>query len=161
MRSGWFVLNARDAPWLDGEGRSAVCLFEGADRWPQLGVNIGVVRPGDAMAMYHRETNQEGFLVLHGSCTLVVEGEERELRQWDYFHCPAGTAHTIVGTGSEPCIVVAVGARRDDDWGTYVANDVAARHGASVERDTADAEEAYAGVAPHDVVAYQEGWLPE
>ena len=30
--------------------------------------------------------------MLSGECVLIVEDEERQLRQWDYFHCPAGTA---------------------------------------------------------------------
>jgi len=41
----------------------------------------------------------------------------------------------------------------------YVANDVARKHGVSVERDTADNREAYAGYE-WKWVDYQDGWLP-
>ena len=33
--------------------------------------------PGEPMAMYHWETDQEDFLVLSGEPLLIVEGEER------------------------------------------------------------------------------------
>jgi quercetin dioxygenase-like cupin family protein len=33
------------------------------------------------MAMYHRENGQEAFLVLAGSCVLIVEDEERPLKR--------------------------------------------------------------------------------
>jgi Cupin domain len=87
---GWFVLNARDAPWFQGEGVSASCEFEGKTEFPQIGFFIRVLGPGEPMAMYHWEADQEDFLVLSGEALLVVEGEERPLRQWDFFHCPAG-----------------------------------------------------------------------
>jgi quercetin dioxygenase-like cupin family protein len=51
---------------------------------------------------------QEGFLVLSGECTLIVEEEERPLRQWDYFHCPADTRHVIVGAGDGPCAILMI-----------------------------------------------------
>jgi quercetin dioxygenase-like cupin family protein len=63
------------------------------------------------MSMYHRENGQEGFLVLAGTCLLIVEGQERKLEAWDFFHCPPETEHTIVGAGRGPAVVLAVGAR--------------------------------------------------
>src|SRR5688500_16430387 len=97
---GWFVLNAREARWRHGPGRGAICWFEGhPPESPQLGVNLTVLDPGQPMAMYHWEADQEDFLVLSGEALLIVEGEERPLRQWDFVHCPAGTKHVIVGAG--------------------------------------------------------------
>jgi uncharacterized cupin superfamily protein len=160
---GWFVLNARDARWLDGDlGR--YCAFEGdgATRFPQLGVNLNVLQPGEPMTMYHRENAQEGFLVLAGECVLVVEGDERPLRRWDFFHCPAGVAHAIVGAGEGPSLVLAVGARRaDGDSGVvYPADPVAQRLGAGVSAETSSPKEAYARFSWR-WGAYEEGWLPE
>ena len=51
------------------------------------------------MTMYHRESYQEGFLVLRGECLVIVDGQELPLKQWDYFHCPADVPHAIVGAG--------------------------------------------------------------
>ena len=38
--------------------------------------------------MYHWETETEAFLVLSGEALLIVEGQERPLKQWDFAHCP-------------------------------------------------------------------------
>src|SRR5689334_7137014 len=54
---------------------------------------------------------QEAFLVVAGECVLIVEGKERQLRTWDFVHCPPDTEHVIVGAGNEAAVVVAVGAR--------------------------------------------------
>ncbi len=123
---GWFVLNAREARWYHGPGRSAICEFEGEfegeQDFLQLGINLSVLRPGEPMAMYHWEADQEDFLVLAGEALLIVEGAERPLRQWDLVHCPAETKHVIVGAGDAPCLVLAVGARdrsTGPDWGGY------------------------------------------
>ena len=108
---GWFVLNARDGSWHHQEGRGERLRFEGETDFPQLGVSLYVLAPGEQMAMYHWEADQEDFLVLSGEALLIIEGEERPLRRWDFVHCPAETKHTIVGAGEARCVVLAVGAR--------------------------------------------------
>jgi uncharacterized cupin superfamily protein len=161
---GWFVLNARDARWYDAEGRSAVCDFEGDVDFPQVGINISVLDPGVPMAMYHWEADQEDFLVLAGEAVLIVEGEERPLRQWDFVHCPPNTKHTIIGVGAKPCVVVAVGSRQhvgQPDWGGYTVDETARRHGAGVEQETSDPREAYAGLTRREPTTYREGWLTD
>ena len=161
---GWFVLNARDARWLHAERRGAWCDFEGDVNFQQLGINVQVLGPGEPMAMYHWEADQEDFLVVAGEPLLIVEGQERPLRQWDFVHCPAGTRHVIVGAGSRPSVVVAVGARdrsTGSEWGGYTVDDAALRHGAGVEQETTDAKEAYARFRRREPTRYREGWLPE
>jgi uncharacterized cupin superfamily protein len=161
---GWFVMSAREARWWYADGRSAICDFEAETDVRQFGMNISVLDPGVSMGMYHWETDQEDFLVVSGEALLIVEGEERPLRQWDFVHCPPRTEHIIVGAGDGPCIVVAVGAREHDgraDWGGYTVDETAARHGVSVERETTDAREAYAHVTRRSPARYQDGWLRE
>ncbi|HUF02372.1 MAG TPA: cupin domain-containing protein [Gaiellaceae bacterium] len=161
---GWFVLNAREARWLHVEGRGAYCELEGAQDFPQLGINIQVFEPGEPMAMYHWEADQEDFLVLSDEALLIVEGEERPLRQWDFVHCPAGTKHTILGAGEGHCVVLAVGARhrtKGPGWGGYTVDDAALRHGAGVEQETTDPSEAYRHVPRRDPTRYREGWFPD
>jgi uncharacterized cupin superfamily protein len=163
---GWFVLNARDAQWWDRPGRGVLCEFEGAGiegatDFHQLGVNLTVLGPGEPMSMYHWEADQEDFLVLAGEALLVVEGEERVLRAFDFVHCPPGTKHTIVGAGGGPCVVLAVGARdksTGDAWGAYTADGVATRHGAGVEEETSESAKAYARFPGSRLTAYG-GWL--
>ena len=160
---GWFVLNAREAGWRDGEGRPAICDLEGEADFSQLGINLSVLAPGEPMAMYHWETDQEDFLVLAGEPLLVVEGEERALRPWDFVHCPPGTNHVIVGAGSGPSVVLAVGARdrsTGPDWGAYTVDEAAQRHGAGVDEETTDELVAYAPFRQRVPTPYREGWLP-
>jgi uncharacterized cupin superfamily protein len=160
---GWYVLNARDARWYHVDGRGAHCDFEGDAEFSQLGANIMVLQPGEAMAMYHWEADQEDFLVLSGEAVLIVEGEERPLRAWDFVHCPPDTKHVIVGAGSAPCVVLAVGARDksvdNPDWGGYTVDEVALRHGAGVEQETTVGQEAYAGLTRRQPTRYRPEWL--
>ena len=78
-------------------------------------------------------------------------------------HCPPQTRHIIVGAGDAPCVVLAVGAREHQDgpaWGVYSVDQVALRHGASVEQDTTEDVEAYARFAEYRSTRYRDGWLP-
>jgi uncharacterized cupin superfamily protein len=171
---GWFVLNARAARWRRAPGQGASVRFEGETLFPQLGIALRVLWPGEPMAMYHWEADGEDFLVLSGEALLVVEGEERPLRRWDLVHCPAGTRHVIVGAGDAPCAVLAVGARERqtvrapdgtlrwaEDWGAYTVDEAALRHGAGVAEETTDEEQAYARFAEPEPTPYRDGWLPD
>ena len=166
---GWFVLNAREAQWWAREGRGVLCEFEGAGLegaadFTQLGINVTVLGPGEPMAMYHHENDQEDFLVLAGEALAIVEGEERPLRRWEFLHCPAGTSHVLVGAGDAPCVVLAVGARdrsTGPNWGAYTVDEAAIRHGAGVEEETTDPGVAYARFGPGRPAPYREGSLPD
>jgi uncharacterized cupin superfamily protein len=156
---GWFVVNAREANWLDGEF-GAYTRFEGKARFPAIGVNIGVLAPGQPACWYHGEDEQEDFLVLSGRCLLLIDGEERELSQWDFVHCPPWTEHVLIGAGEGPCAVLAIGTRNSDAV-RYPRSDLALRHRAGVERETEDPRVAYADLRPDVPIAYAPGWLPE
>jgi uncharacterized cupin superfamily protein len=143
---GWFVVNVRDTAWLVHDAFGSGCVFEErkSAAFPELGINISVLQPGQPVCLYHEEGAQEDFLVLAGECVLLVNGEERSLRAWDFFHSPAGTEHVIVGAGDRPSIVLAVGARHEPERLRYPASELAGRYGASAEAETADPDEAYA-----------------
>jgi uncharacterized cupin superfamily protein len=161
---GWFVLNARDARWYDRGRRGAVMTFEGEPEFEQVGVNLFVLSPGQPMSMYHWEADQEDFLVLSGEALLIIEGEERPLRRWDFVHTPPRVAHTIVGAGSGPAVILAMGAREHqegEDWGGYPYSEIAMRHDASAPEETNDAEVAYARFPAREPSAYRDRWLPE
>src|SRR5579884_2835396 len=79
---GWFVVNAREARWRYAEGRGAVCPFGDDAELAQVGVNLYALGKGEAMGLYHWESNQEDFLVLSGNALLLIEGQERPLRPW-------------------------------------------------------------------------------
>jgi uncharacterized cupin superfamily protein len=156
--AAWAVRNARDLEWWSNRPGGFVAELappEGS----QVGANIWVLAPGDPMSMYHWEGDQEGFLVLSGEALLIVDGEERPLRPWDYFHCPGGVSHTIVGAGTGPAVILAVGARSGDDSGAYPYSEVAMRHNASAEEDTDESKVAYARFPAGERAEFQEDWL--
>jgi uncharacterized cupin superfamily protein len=157
---GWFVVNAREARWWEDDAFGPFVRFEGDERFPRLGVNIAVLKPGQPACMYHREDEQENFLVLAGECLLLVEGEERPLQAWDFVHCPPGTDHVFVGAGEGECAILAMGTRSGGDV-VYPVADVALRHGAGVEREATTGKEAYAGYPEPEPTAYRPGWLSE
>jgi uncharacterized cupin superfamily protein len=157
---GWFVLNARDGQWWHHETFGSSVVFEGEARFPQFGMNIQVLEPGQPNCMYHGENAQEGFLVLSGECILLVNGEERPLKQWDFLHSPAWTEHVFVGAGDGPCAILMVGARPEHEELRYPAEDVARRHNAGVEQETSSGREAYAPFERPTAGRYREGTLP-
>ncbi len=142
---GWFVLNLSDALAVRNEEKGgAVYPLECSEaRFRDFGANVRVLSPGEPNTLYHAESGQEGFLVLTGACTLIVEEEERPLRQWDYFHCPSDTHHIIVGSGDGPCAILMIGARPEVETLHYPVSELAAKYGASAARETYDPDEAY------------------
>jgi uncharacterized cupin superfamily protein len=136
----------------------AGCRFEGPDaEFGQLGINIRVLQPGQPACLYHRENLQEDFLVLAGECLVVVEGEERQLRAWDFVHCPPETDHVFVGAGDGPSAILMVGARDPDEKLFYPVSELAGRYGASADKETPSPEEAYAKF-PKAAPGRPEGW---
>ncbi len=142
---GWFVLNLADALAVrnDEKGGATYPLEPNEAPFGDVGVHVRVLWPGQPNALYHAENGQEGFLVLAGECTLVVEEQERPLRQWDYFHCPPDTRHVFVGAGDGPCAILMIGARRPDSTIEYPVSEAAERHGLSVPEASDNARDAY------------------
>jgi uncharacterized cupin superfamily protein len=168
VTAGWFVVNAADAAWMNNEATEACAIFESDDfvlrgrpdlgeySKPEAGFALRVLRPGLPAGMYHAESVQEDFLVVMGECVAIIEDEERHLRAWDFVHCPPGTAHTFIGAGDGPCVIVCAGNRDFDDETferVYRRSDVAMRYGASVEEETTSSAEANA--------AFRDRWRVE
>ena len=113
--------------------------------------------------MYHWETEQENFLVLAGEALLIVEGEDRPLKQWDFVHCPPETRHVFVGAGAGPCVLLAASSRQfqaEGPWGLYTVDEAARRHNAAPDVETQDGDVAYAHVPPAAPARYRAGLLP-
>jgi len=155
------VINARESRWRDAGHFGLFCNFEGKRRFRQLGINLNVLEPGQPIGMYHREAHQEDFLVLSGECLLLVEAQERKLRAWDFVHCPPGTNHMIVGAGSGPSVVLAVGARGGRTSLVYPVEPLAIEHAVGVKSETTKPAEAYGGFADWARCRYREGSLPD
>ena len=147
---GWFILNLREVAWQRSPHNGTWSAFDpDGVSFAQFGIGVHVLRPGEAPGYYHAESDQEGFLVLEGECIAVVEGEERRMRQWDFFHCPAGTNHITVGAGDGPCAILMVGARTPGKSIHYPVNETAAKHGASVRVAADNPRDAYAQATDH------------
>jgi uncharacterized cupin superfamily protein len=156
---GWFVVNVGEAAWIRNDAFGGRCNFESGprvlaerpdlepQRFADTGFTLAVLEPGKPSGMYHAESLQEDFLVLSGTCLLIVEEQERPLRAWDFVHCPAGTHHVFVGTGESPCVIFMTGARREGRTIAYPRSEPALARGAGVERDTDSPAEAYADFA--------------
>ena len=147
MSAEWFVVNVRDAEWESKGEFGARTRFESPDaRFSNFAITVQVIAPGQPSGLYHAEEAQEGFLILAGECLAVIDGREHPLRQWDYFHCPPGTRHVLVGAGEGPCAVLMVGAPRSASPSEihYPEDRVAARHGASASETTRSSKRAYA-----------------
>jgi uncharacterized cupin superfamily protein len=155
--SGWFVRNLGEAQWFANEHFGTSALYLEPDQAPTLGINVGVLQPGRPACRYHAENQAEAFLVLHGEALLVVEGEERPLRTWDFFWCPPWTKHVLVGAGDGPCAIIFIGHRAEVEELLYPQDDAAARHGASVDQDTSDPDVAYAGLRGYAPVGVPPG----
>lgn len=153
-RGGWFVRNVRDLPWKKSATFGKACTFDPDPEspLPQTGVRIFMLDPGRSNCRYHRENAQEDFLVLHGQAKLLVNGEERPLRQWDFVHCPAGVTHVFVGAGDAPCTILAIGHRPPAGQKElfYPKSEMARQYDAEAPEATPDPR-----------VAYSDARLPE
>jgi len=151
---GWFVVNAAETAWVRNDVFGGRGYFESNPRvlaerpdlephmFPDIGYTLAVLEPRKPSGMYHAESRQEDFLVLSGECLLVIEEEERQLRAWDFVHCPAGTNHIFVGTGDAPCVIFMIGARGEGKTIRYPRSDTALARGAGVETETSSPAEA-------------------
>jgi uncharacterized cupin superfamily protein len=152
---GWFILNLGEMAWETAPSFGVWCDFDGPEHQsgtPGIGVHVHVLQPGEAPGYYHAEDAQEGFIVLSGECIAIVEGQERRMRRWDYLHSPPGTEHITVATGDEPCAILMFGSPDPSRKVEWIANETAARYGASVVTTTGRHTEAY-GDLPKSVRA--------
>jgi mannose-6-phosphate isomerase-like protein (cupin superfamily) len=165
---GWFIMNALETRWFDKPGQGHSVSLTGYDEYeaetffPMLGMSIRVAGPGDVSTTYHWETEQEDFLVLSGEGIAIIEGEERQVKQWDFVHCPPGTRHAFAG-GEPPLVLLCASSRqfqKDGPWGYYCFDETAAKYNAASPEDTQDGEIAYARFAEVRKTRYPGGLLP-
>jgi uncharacterized cupin superfamily protein len=137
---GWYVVNVADAAGNSRRAGAIHAPFESPENeFTQFGLNVVVLDDGVPNCLYHRESNQEAFLVLDGTPLLLIEGEERRLRRWDFVHCPPGATHVFVGPGA----ILMIGGRDPDEKVHYPVDELAASHGASAAAPSDEPKEAY------------------
>lgn len=144
----WYVVNLGEAQAYRHADFGSAVVFESDDLpFEQFAINVRWLEPGQPASIYHSEAAQEAYLVIWGEATLIVEDTERPLRAWDFVHLPPETPHALAGAGEGPCAVVMVGTRLSDPGLSFPVSEAAARYEASVEKETSDRAEAYAGKA--------------
>jgi mannose-6-phosphate isomerase-like protein (cupin superfamily) len=52
-------------------------------------------------------TNEfERFLIVNGTCNIIVDGQDNHLKPGDVFSIPLHLSHTVIVTSSEPCRII-------------------------------------------------------
>ena len=111
VTEGWFVVNARDAAWIEHDAFGFRCKFETDGRVAaartgssrdvrEIGYTLAVLEPGKPTGMYHAETPRRTSSSSRASAWRSSRSEERQLRQFDFLHCPPGTRHIFVGAAT-------------------------------------------------------------
>jgi uncharacterized cupin superfamily protein len=148
----WFVVNITEAATVRSPDFGTRVNFE-PERgfFPQVGFKVQILDPGQPNCYYHRETSQEGCLVLTGQCTALIEDQEIALNPGDFVYLGPGTTHVFVGSGEGTCVIALFGARQPRPKITYPVSARARSLGAGVKEETDDPRQAYAQLA---------GWQP-
>lgn len=94
----------------------------GEDRFQRLrqelgissfGLNLLRLRPGGSSRIHRHEHQEEAYLVLEGTLTLVVEAEPRELRRGDLARVAPDVRRQLVNRTREPLLLLAIGGAKE------------------------------------------------
>jgi uncharacterized cupin superfamily protein len=90
-----------------------------------FGINLIVLGPGERGRIHTHEHQEEVFLVLAGTLTLIVQGAEHELGPDRVARVPAKLRRQLVNAKPEPLVLLALGAagehvgRDGSAWATW------------------------------------------
>ena len=74
-----------------------------------FGLNLIRLRPGQRGRIHRHARQEEVYLVLEGTLTLGVEGEERELPRGSVARVAPGVRRQLTNRGGEPVALLAIG----------------------------------------------------
>ena len=74
-----------------------------------FGLNQIVLRPGQRGRIHRHERQEEVYLVLEGTLTLLVEGDETTLERGELIRVAPGVRRQLVNRGPGPLHLLAVG----------------------------------------------------
>ena len=86
-----------------------------------LGINQITLQPGQRMRVHRHERQDEVYVVLEGTLTLIVEGEEHTLAAGTLARVGPATRRQIGNRGEEPAVLLCIGAA-----GEHVSRDARA-----------------------------------
>jgi uncharacterized cupin superfamily protein len=96
--------------------------FEGEDRFQtlraalgatSLGINLIRLQPGQRGRIHRHERQEEVYVVLQGTLTLMVERESHEVQQGQAARVAPEERRQIVNASSGPLVLLALGAAGD------------------------------------------------
>lgn len=74
-----------------------------------VGLNQITLQPGQRGRIHRHREQEEIYLVLQGTLTVVCENQEHELRNGQLMRVAPEVRRQLVNSGDLPCIVVAIG----------------------------------------------------
>lgn len=80
-----------------------------------FGLNVVLLRPGQRMRVHRHRHQEEAYLVLRGTLTLLIEEEEHVLQTGDASRVAPGVRRQLVNAGDELCAVLALGGANSHD----------------------------------------------
>jgi uncharacterized cupin superfamily protein len=74
-----------------------------------FGLNQITLQPGQRGRIHRHREQEEVYLVLHGTLTIVLENEQHELTECQLLRVAPPIRRQLMNAGDVPCIVVAIG----------------------------------------------------
>jgi mannose-6-phosphate isomerase-like protein (cupin superfamily) len=87
-----------------------------------FGMNQIVLEPGQRGRIHRHERQEEVYLVLEGSLTIVLEGEPAELGEGELMRVAPQVRRQLVNFGPGRVVLLAFGGAADD-WGAHPPRD--------------------------------------
>ena len=78
-----------------------------------FGLNLIRLRPGERGRIHRHEHQEEVYLVLDGTLTLVVEGEPRELQRSELARVAPDVRRQLVNRHPQPLLLLAAGGAKE------------------------------------------------
>jgi quercetin dioxygenase-like cupin family protein len=78
-----------------------------------LGINQVLLRPGQRGRIHRHTAQEEVYIVLSGTLTLGIEGEERELGQGELARVAPDVRRQISNRGSDDVLLIALGGANE------------------------------------------------
>jgi uncharacterized cupin superfamily protein len=74
-----------------------------------FGLNQITLQPGQRGRIHRHREQEEVYLVLHGTLTVVLQSEQHELTEGQLLRVAPPIRRQLLNAGGVPCIVVAIG----------------------------------------------------
>jgi quercetin dioxygenase-like cupin family protein len=98
---------------LDRDGEDRFQRLRQELRVSTFGLNLLRLRPGERSRIHRHEQQEEVYLVLEGTLTLLVEGEPRDLRPGELARVAPDVRRQLANDGDELLLIVALGGAKE------------------------------------------------